>query len=213
MLNSRITLKYLVLLIIIVVVIAISLVLIRQKKVGLIGGVTVTPMFYPISETFLLGQTVAANGDQTVIANGIEMRLVKIDIMSSSEDRSDNTSLNVDTFLCFDKPNQDDGWSIGLSNLKIGDASAKLSTNTLLFDSIKGYIGEEPKPDWLPLGGNKRCSMSSFLFASSAKIIWQLANGLDVTTPLTLTVSELRESDLHSLSFEGPWEFHIILIP
>ena len=94
--------------------------------------------------------------DQMVIANGLEMHLLKVDMTPSY------TNLT----LCYQKPPQSDNsdWGLGQgTELQVGENKAALESYRLLYDSdYGGYVGKSTPPADLPTIAKGRCILVGF---------------------------------------------------
>lgn len=115
--------------------------------------------------------------DQTITANGLEMRLVK----------ASTTPSYTELTLCYQKPTHGDwsDWMIGQNTaLQIGENSSALDSYGVLSDSdYGGYAGKGTPPADLPLMENGRCVKLGFP-------IGDLAQPGPVTAKLTIPALE-----------------------
>lgn len=110
---------------------------------------------------------------QPVTANGIEMRVEKVE-----------TTPSYTRFtLCYPKPTSKD-WMIGQATLKAGDYEATINAYELLFDTdLGGYLRKLPEPADSPRIDNGRCVRIDFLLGYSNQ-----------AGTMTLTIPTLEQS-------------------
>lgn len=86
---------------------------------------------------------------QPVIAEGLEMRLEKLEISPSF----------TQAYLCYQKPGQADWMLSHQTTLQIGQAQASVSDYRMIFDDDYGM---SERPQWATLPGNGRCVIGGF---------------------------------------------------
>jgi len=138
----------------------------------------------------------------SIFANGIEMVLERFDF---------TRTLTTEVFLCFELLYGASDWTIDKSSkLSINAYSAQMKTSVLLVDTIRGYVAGDLVPPSLTYNWDMRCFKTTFQFDPSAKLIKDLAMGLEPVVKFELLIPSLQDSP-SGRSFRGPWIFVVRL--
>lgn len=119
----------------------------------------------------------------SVTANGIEMRLEKLDV----------TTTFTSAILCYQKPSSND-WTVGRSFLRAGGQETGNNTYSLIFDSdYGGYMGESPLTENAPQLESGRCVQVEFLLGHSnqAGVITLTIPALEQSIPEVISDDEI----------------------
>jgi hypothetical protein len=137
------------------------------------------------------------NPAQSVISEGLEMRLERLEITPSF----------TRAFLCYQKPSQAD-WMLSYDNmvLQIGQTQAHLSDYSLLLDEDYGLL---ERPEWVTLAGKARCVKAGFAIGhhNQPETLFLMVNGLEQSTPEAIPDDQLQmaRQKLRQQGIEMDW--------
>lgn len=138
----------------------------------------------------------AFNPAQSVVSEGLEMRLERLEISPSF----------TNAYLCYQKPSPADWMIMEKVTLQIGEDQAPISGYTMVFDED---FGEQVRPEWATLAGKVRCVKAEFALGhhGRAKTLTLRIEQLTQSVPEVIPEDQLRAANekLRQQGIEVNW--------